>query len=67
MMAGTMIRQHCSCSLIWSGTRNSHVERSSSGAAVAMAVSVKFSGCTNGPLWIAGSVGGLPQTVRKDN
>ena len=43
------------------------VERSSPGTAIATAVSVRIGGCTNGPLWIAGSVGRLPETVRNDN
>ena len=35
------------------------VERSSSGAAFTTAVSIRFSRLTDGPLWIAGSVGRL--------
>ena len=52
-MAGTMIQLHCNCSPVCRG----RAERCSAGAAFATAVSIRFSGRTDGPLWIAGSVG----------
>ena len=51
-MAGTMIQLHAIV-LPFGGGR---AECGSPGAAFTTAVSIRFSGSTDGPLWIAGSV-----------